>query len=102
MKFYRQRIRPMEEGPERELMSFYLQQIRAAKGLITELDRKAGINGKWVNPQVVYNIKSNLLLRTLLYKAINQTRDEFEKDALDFIDVIYDLVNQYSNIKNHE
>lgn len=99
MKFYRQRILPMEEGPERELMSFYLQQIRAARGLISVLDQKAGINGKWLNPQVVYNISSNRLIRTLFHKAIFQTRDEFEKDAMDFIDFIYDLVNQHSNIK---
>lgn len=94
MSFHKQRILPMKESPERELMTFFLEQVKRTKGLTTVLDRKAGINGKWLKPDEAYNINSSRLLRAFIYKAINQTHDDFEKDVTQFIDFIYHLIKK--------
>lgn len=99
--YYKQKILQMEEGLERELMVFYLSQIKQARGLTTTLDDDAGINGKWLNPNEAYDIHSKLLLRTVVYKVLFQTKDEVYQDIHEFIDFIYELIDKYI-VKDNE
>ena len=67
MEYVKERTPKMEEGMERDLMSFILKQVKDKRGLTTCLDYSAGINGKWLKPDEVYNFRSNILLKILLY-----------------------------------
>ena len=76
----RVRIAPIE-GKERELQEFRLLQMKAARGVTTDLETKGGINGKWIDPNMAYNIDSIKMLRADVYKATRQSEDEFAEDA---------------------
>ena len=68
-------------GKERELMEFRLLQVKAARGVTTDLATIGGINGKWMDPNKAYNIDAIKMLRADVYKAARQSEEEFVEDA---------------------
>ena len=85
-------IPPMEEGPERELMAFLFLRVKRIKGLTTDLDQQAGINGRWLKPDEPRNIPSRRLLRLIIHTAHFRGREQFKKDANQAIDFLFDVV----------
>lgn len=83
MNFFKQKIRSIE-GRERELMVFFLQQIKRYVGLTSALEATAGINSSWIKPEKAYNLDALKMLRILVIKALYLDEDEYIKDALAF------------------
>ena len=83
MGYMKERTPKMEEGMERDLMLFILEEVKDQRGLTTCLDYSAGINGKWLKPDEVYNFRSNILLKILLYMPcvlkVETAREEWMK-----------------------
>ena len=69
---------------ERELMEFFLHQIKRWKGLTSIIATSGGINGKWFDPNNPYEITSTKGMRMVSIKAAFQEEDEFIKDAMEF------------------
>ena len=82
----------MEDGPERELMTFLFLRVKRIKGLTTALDQQAGVNGKWLKPDEPRNIPSRRLLRVIIYPAHFRGREQFKKDVNIVIDFLFDTV----------
>ena len=85
-------ILPMEAGPERELMAWFLARVKHIKGLTTALDQNAGVNGKWLKPDEPRNIPSKRLLRILLYTMNHLGREECKRRAIAAIDHVFDHI----------
>ena len=83
MAFYKKKT-PLMESRERELMEFFLHQIKRWKGLTSIIATSGGINGKWFNPNNPYEITSTKGMRMVSIKAAFQEEDEFIKDAMEF------------------
>jgi hypothetical protein len=83
MAFYKKKT-PLMESRERELMEFFLHQIKRWKGLTSIIATSGGINGKWINPNSPYEITSTKGMRMVCFKAAYQEEDEFIQDALEF------------------
>lgn len=83
MTYYKQPIPPME-GRERELMSFFLKQVKKWAGLTSAVEATAGMNGKWINPKNPYEINATKMMRLLFVKALYQDEEEYIADALEF------------------
>ena len=92
--YYKTKTPEMRKGKECDLVVLILEQVKAARGLTTILDKQAGINGKWLKPDKPYNISVELFLRVIIYKAHFQIHDEFEIDNERIIDWIYTYINQ--------
>ena len=71
-------------GREKELMSFFLKQIKQTLGLTTTIEKIGGINGKWLTPDMPYELNNTKISRVMLIKALFLTEDEFIKQALAF------------------
>ena len=69
----------MVDPLEKAVMTFILERVKRIVGLTTEIDRFAGINGSKIKPEESLNIRSNLLIRILIYMALHQG-DDFKKD----------------------
>lgn len=89
------RIVPIE-GKERELQEFRLLQVKATRGVTTDLATKGGINGKWIDPNMAYNIDSIKMLRADVYKAARQSEDEFAEDARKYYKQLTDFAKKYA------
>ena len=85
-------ILPMEVGPERELMAWFLARVKHIKGLTTALDKFAGVNGKWLKPDEPRNIPSKRLLRIVLFTMHHLGREECKRRALLAIDHVFDHI----------
>ena len=85
-------ILPMEAGPERELMAWFLERVKHIKGLTTALDKNAGVNGKWLKSDEPRNIPSKRLLRILLYTMHHLGREECKRKAHLAIDHVFDHI----------
>ena len=83
MAFYKKKT-PLMESRERELMEFFLHQIKRWKGLTSIIATSGGINGKWFDPDNPYEITSTKGMRMVSIKAAFLEEDEFIKDALEF------------------
>ncbi len=82
----------MEEGPERELLTYIFRRVKRIKGLTTVLDQQAGVNGKWLKPDEPRNISSHRLLRIIIHTANFLGREQFKKDVNQAIDFLFDTV----------
>ena len=76
MAFKKKAIPPME-GQERELMAFVFKQVKQTKGLTSALEKFAGINGKWVNPNKPYEISATKLMRIMALSMAFWDDEEF-------------------------
>ncbi len=85
-------ILPMEAGPERELMAWFLERVKRIKGLTTALDQNAGVNGKWLKPDEPHNIPSKRLLRIVLYTMNHLGREECKRRTILAIDYVFDHI----------
>lgn len=83
-------------GKERELQEFRLLQVKAARGVTTDLATKGGINGKWIDPEMAYNIDSIKMLRADVYKAARQSEDEFVEDARGYYKFLAEFAKKYA------
>jgi len=93
MSFYKTRpILPMEVGPERELMAWFLARVKHIKGLTTALGQNAGVNGKWLKPDEPRNIPSKRLLRIVLHTMHFLGREECKRRAVLAIDYVFDHI----------
>lgn len=79
MKFHKEKTPLMKEGVEKELMQFILTTTKNTPGATTLLDTSAGINGKWLKLEPVFNIRSNQLLRIFITLYHSMGESEFEK-----------------------
>jgi len=95
MTFYKHPIRPMV-GRERELMSFFLKQVKQWSGLTSALETTAGMNGKWINPQKPYEIDATKMMRLLFVKALYQDEEEYASDALAFRQAALDFCKSHN------
>lgn len=89
------RIEPIM-GKERELQEFRLLQMKAARGVTTDLATKGGINGKWIDPTMAYNIDSVKMLRADVYKATRQCEEEFVEDARKYYKQLIGFAKKYA------
>ena len=76
MEFVKRAI-PLMEGHERELMAFVFKQVKQTKGLTSALEKFAGINGKWVNPNKPYEISATKLMRIMALSMAFWDDEEF-------------------------
>lgn len=83
-------------GKERELMEFRLLQVKAARGVTTDLATRGGINGKWMDPNQAYNIDAIKMLRADVYKAARQSEDEFVEDARRYYKFLVEFAKKYT------
>ena len=83
MTYYKQPIPPME-GRERELMSFFLKQVKKWAGLTSDVEATAGMNGKWINHKNPYEINATKMMRLLFVKELYQDEKEYITDTLEF------------------
>ena len=96
MSYYKQPISPME-GPERELMTFFLKQLKQWRGLKSTIEKIAGLNGKWMNPNEPYEIDATKMMRLLFIKALYQEEeDEYLKDAMDFREIAIEFCKAHN------
>lgn len=79
MEYHKEKTPLMKEGIEKELMQFILTVSKNTPGVITLIDKSAGINGKWLKLEPVFNIRSNQLLRILITLYHSMGEVEFEK-----------------------
>lgn len=100
MSIKKKRIPPME-GLEKEMMTYFLNQLRESKGLITILDQVAGINGKWLKPDAPRNIDASKILRIILIKTAFQTDEELFRDVTNLTNRIRVLIVE-RNIDIHK
>ena len=91
-KFYGRRILPMKDGPERKMMTLFLERIKQIKGLTSFITKTGRINGKWLNVSMAYDFPSGRLLRIIYCKAKHQGREEFMKDVYRFVDILFALI----------
>ena len=93
MSFFKTRPIPLvEAGPERELMTCLFRKVKHMKGLTTALDKKAGVNGKWLKPDEPRNIPSKRLLRIVLHSMLFLGREECKQRANKAIDHVFDHI----------
>ena len=83
-------------GKERSLMEFKLLQVKATRGVTTDLATRGGINGKWLNPEMAYNIDAIKMLRADVYKAARQSEDEFVEDARGYYKFLAESAKKYA------
>lgn len=76
MKFMKKRT-PLMKGLERELMSYFLKQIKEVRGLTSALETTAGINGKWLNPDKPYDFGTSKMLKIWFVQSLYFTDEEF-------------------------
>ena len=75
MSYHKQKT-PFMVSKERELMEFFLHQIKRWKGLTSIIATSGGINGKWFDPNNPYEITSTKGMRMVSIKAAFQEEDE--------------------------
>lgn len=92
--FYNRPILLLGDGLEGKLMSFFFLQIKRKRGLTTFITKKAGINGKWLNPDKPYNISVQHMLKIIEKKVAYQGREESMKDMEEFIDYFYKIAQK--------
>ena len=76
MKFMKKKT-PLMKGLERELMSYFLKQIKEVRGLTSALETTAGINGKWLNPDKPYDFGTSKMLKIWFVQSLYFTDEEF-------------------------
>ena len=81
-----QRICPMKEGPEKEIMKFILHQFKMERGLLHFINQYGGVNSKWLDENICYNISVHTFLKVLIIKIKQQLSDDSKKDW----DALYD------------
>ncbi len=91
----RQRIYPMKEGLEKEIMRFILRQIKNEPGLLHFINQHGGINAKWLNEDICYNISVHTFLKLLFVKFLYQTYDD---SAQDWQDIYIQILNRSTKI----
>lgn len=95
MKFYKTPTPPMQEGFEKEMMTFILEQVKRTKGLTSVIDHVAGINGKWIKPEAPRNISITLFIRMMILKVQHQDYDELMRDLKETGDFALFLIEKY-------
>ena len=101
MAFYKKKT-PLMESRERELMEFFLHQIKRWKGLTSTIEKVGGINGKWFNPNSPYEINTTKGMRMVSIKAAYQEEDEFIKDAMEFRQFSIEFCKTYGLTPNRK
>lgn len=82
----------MKEGIEKELMQFVLATLKNTPGVITLIDRSAGINGKWLKEEPVYNLRSSQLFRIFILLHHSMVEDEFDH----FVHDLFAIMKAYA------
>ena len=77
--FKSRRIPLMEEGPERELMTYFLERVKYRRGLTTALVQRAGVKSQWLKPEEPRNFPVRRFLRIMIHIMHEFERDEFEE-----------------------
>ena len=95
MAFIKERTPKMAEGMEKKLMSYVLGRVKGKRGLTTYLDHHAGINGKWLNPDVVYNFRVKLFLRISIFMLCVTDEDTARKEWMKVFDKAVKLKKTY-------
>ena len=85
----------MQEGFEKEMMTFILEQVKRTKGLTSVIDHVAGINGKWIKPEAPRNISITLFIRMMILKVQHQDYDELMRDLKETGDFALFLIEKY-------
>ena len=87
----REKTPEMKEGMEKELMKFILSSVKNTKGLTSYLDKYAGINGKWIKTDLIYNLRCTLLLKIILYMFHFMDEDTIRQFWNNLFDRFYHL-----------
>lgn len=74
-----QKIPLLEEGTAQRTMKELLTIIKSHRGLTSHIERK-GINGKWLNPEMPYDIPFSKLIKILDKAARFRQNDELYMD----------------------
>ena len=80
MSFLRRKTPELGAGLAWNVMNLMLTQVKRQRGLTSFIERRGGINGKWLKPDKPYDIPISKLVRMLESKAIFQTDEEFLDD----------------------
>ena len=65
----------LEEGTAQRTMKVFLTIIKCHRGLTSHIERN-GINGKWLNPEMPYDIPFSKLVKILEKAASYRQNDE--------------------------
>ena len=74
-KFY-EKTPQLGEGVGWSVMNFLLTQVKKHRGL-TSFIEKNGVNGRWLKPDDLYNIRITKFMKIMEIKARYQNDDEF-------------------------
>ena len=96
MKFYKRKTPLLHEGLEKEVMLFILQFVKNTRGLTTHLDCVAGINGKWLKLEPIYNFRCSLLMKILLHMFLFCDEDELREEWNKLFDQILSLARKHA------
>jgi hypothetical protein len=72
----------MEDGPERDIEAYVLEQIHGRRGLTHYLENYAGINGKHLKMGNLEDMPLTRWLRIMLWKAKWQGQESFMLDMM--------------------
>ena len=84
----------MEEGTAQRTMKELLTIIKSHRGLTSHIERK-GINGKWLNPEMPYDIPFSKLIKILEVAATyRETNDMFEDEWKHMCELFLDILKR--------
>ncbi len=75
---------PLMTGWEANVMRLFNKQIRQIRGLVTVLDRSAGINCKWFNSEEPFDINATKIVRATAYYVLICNKDELIANVIAF------------------
>lgn len=96
MGFIKERTPKMEEGMERDFLSYILDLVKRIRGLTTCLGNHAGINGKWLNPDNAYNFRVSLFLRIPIFLLCVLDEKTAREEWMKIFDKAIDLKKAYA------
>ena len=88
---FKKKKTPIMKGKESELTAFFLNQIKRWKGLTTAIEKVAGINGKWTNPNKPYELNATKGYRMIVVKILFLDLEEYIQDALEFREFVLEF-----------
>ena len=101
MSYYYDKTPVLDTGLARRVLVFILLQVKSNRGTTTFLEHH-GINGRWLKPEVPYDIRISKFLKIIEIKALFQTDDDFLDDWQKIGEYILRLVRHHSHSKYNQ
>lgn len=79
MSYYSNKTPLLGAGLAKNVMEQFLTQVKSHRGMTSFIERH-GVNGKWIKPDMPYNIHITKFFKIMELKAHYQNDDEFLDD----------------------